>query len=91
MKPEMHDGWGMHDPRQEGTGDREAYLPWRAKEAGFPHLLRSLFRSFHNQAFSLGADQSNWGRGCTQTPVARFPILREACSYGKAPFYRSWK
>ena len=26
MKPEMHDGWGMHDPRQEGTGDREAYL-----------------------------------------------------------------
>ena len=27
MKPEMHDGWGMHDPRQEATGDREAYLP----------------------------------------------------------------
>ena len=26
MKPEMHDGWGMHDPRQEATGDREAYL-----------------------------------------------------------------
>ena len=26
MKPEMHDGWGIHDPRQGGTGDREAYL-----------------------------------------------------------------
>ena len=25
MKPEMHDGWGMHDPRQEGTGDRKPF------------------------------------------------------------------